>query len=82
MAGDQVDAAIAAAAGAKPSSGHVWAGEFVLPSSGRSVRLVVPADLTPVEAIDLVAFTTTQLRRELAAAAAQSRARSRILVPT
>lgn len=75
MAGP-IDAAIAAVE-AKPAV-QSWAGKFVLPSTKRPVQLVVPADLTLVEVVEIVAFVTTQLPRELAAA---QPARPRILVP-
>lgn len=57
-----------------------WAGTFRVPSTGRTIQLVVPADLTPLEALEIVGFVATELPRELANAAAGSR--SRILVPT
>lgn len=71
-----IDAAIAAAEAR--STAPSWAGKFVLPSSGRPVQLVVPADLTPMEALEIVAFVTTELPRQLQSAAAR---RPRILVP-
>lgn len=69
-----VDKAIAAATAPAPS----WAGKFVLPSTKRPVQLVVPSDLTPMEALEIVAFVTTELPRQLQSAAAS---RPRILVP-
>lgn len=77
MAPDRVAAAVAAVEH-RPAAAS-WAGKFVLPSTKRPVQLVVPADLTPLEALEIVAFVTTELPRQLAGV---SRAPSRLLVPT
>lgn len=71
-----IDAAIAAAA--HPPVAQRWQGTVVMPSTGREVRFDIPADLTPVELIEVVGFVTTQLPHELSKAQSS---RPRILVP-
>lgn len=75
MAAD-VDAAIAASEQRQASS---FRGTVTLPSSGRQVGLVVPADISAQELLDLAGFVTTALPREIAKAAAP---RPRLILPT
>jgi hypothetical protein len=62
---DRIDRAIAQAETPAPTG----VGVAVRLSTGRTVKVQVPLDLTPVETVDLIGYLATQLPAQLAAAA-------------